>query len=301
MRKKTKKLFIILLSIVVILCGGIYLGYEYIDNINYVKLKENSEELKVSESTSEKSKKAGIENILLLGVDKQENASDSIMVLTIDKTHNKLKLSSIMRDTRIYLGDDKVNKINYAYHYGGPAKTISVINEEFDLDIQKYALISFEGLINVIDYFGGVELEITQAERDYLKNLPSANSNGLVTLNGSQALAYSRIRYIDSDSVRTSRQRNVIMSLFNKVSDVSITEIPKLISDISSNVETNLSLSEIVNIAKTIITMDVSNIEDFRIPIDNTIEHTFERGVYILGWNKDINVDALHDFIYGTV
>ena len=93
-----------------------------------------------------------------------------------------------MRDMYVEQGEGKANKINYAYHYGGVEGTISTLNELFNLDINKYALIDFDGLVEIIDYLGGINLNITEQER----KLCGASNAGNVVLNGKEALAFKK-------------------------------------------------------------------------------------------------------------
>ncbi|MDU4937975.1 MAG: LCP family protein [Clostridium sp.] len=292
--KKRNKVLIAIMIIMVIILGGIFGAYKYINKIKNVKLQGSDEELKVSQETQEKSKRENIENILLLGVDNQENATDTIMILSLDKDDNTAKLTSVMRDTYVNQGQGKANKINYAYHYGGVEGTISTLNELFNLDINKYALIDFDGLVEIIDYLGGINLNITEQER----KLCGASNAGNVVLNGSQALAYSRIRHIDNDFQRTARQREIMFAILKKCKDISLTSYPSVISDLSSNVQTNLSTMEMLSIAKYLLTLDMNNLNDFRVPIDGTTKDNLN-GVYHLDWDKEANVKALHEFIYG--
>lgn len=294
MKRKRNKLLIIIGIIILLILGGAFGVYRYINRVKNVKLQGSNEELKISQETEEKSIKENIENILLLGVDKEENATDTIMILSLDKDDNTAKLTSIMRDMYVEQGEGKANKINYAYHYGGVEGTVSTLNELFNLDINKYALIDFDGLVKIIDYLGGINLNITEKERQ----LCGASKAGNVILNGEEALAFSRIRKIDSDFVRTSRQREVMLAILKKCKDIPLTSYPSVIADLSSNVQTNLSTMEILSIAKYLLTLDMNNLNDFRVPIDGTTKDNLN-GVYHLDWDKEANTKALHEFIYG--
>ncbi|MBE6047086.1 MAG: hypothetical protein E7213_01540, partial [Clostridium sp.] len=100
-----------------------------------VSVEENKEEIKEEEKK--------ITNILLLGIDKQENVSDTIMIMSINEKNNTLKLVSIMRDIYVYQGENMANKINYAYHYGGVQGSIDTVNSIFNLDIERYVKVDF--------------------------------------------------------------------------------------------------------------------------------------------------------------
>ena len=233
----------------------------------------------------------------MLGIDNQENASDAMMVFSLDKDTNTAKLTSIMRDLSVDLGPNaEKHKINYAYNVGGVEESVKVVNREFDLDINKYVKVSFDGLVDVIDYIGGININITESERKII----GASKSGNVTLNGKQALAYSRIRKIDNDYQRTSRQRKVLMAIFNKAKSISVSSYPKALADLSSNVETNLSTFELLDLAKAVMSLSSDDLEGFRIPIDGTSHDSMDKGIYYLEWDRAANKKAIHDFIYGT-
>lgn len=295
--KRWKKVLIVLTVILFIIVAGGFGAYKYINRIKTVELKGTNEELSISSETEEKSKKENITNILLLGIDNEENASDAMMVFSLDKDTNTAKLTSIMRDLSVDLGPNaEKHKINYAYNVGGVEESVKVVNREFDLDINKYVKVSFDGLVDVIDYIGGININITESERKII----GASKSGNVTLNGEQALAYSRIRKIDNDYQRTSRQRKVLMAIFNKAKSISVSSYPKALSDLSSNVETNLSTFELLDLAKAVMSLSSDDLEGFRIPIDGTSHDSMDKGIYYLEWDRAANKKAIHDFIYGT-
>ncbi|MDB2106228.1 LCP family protein [Clostridium paraputrificum] len=295
--KRWKKVLIVLTVILFIIAAGGFGAYKYINRIKTVQLKGTNEELGISSETEEKSKKENITNILLLGIDNEENASDAMMVFSLDKDTNTAKLTSIMRDLSVDLGPNaEKHKINYAYNVGGVEESVKVVNREFDLDINKYVKVSFDGLVDVIDYIGGININITESERKII----GASKSGNVTLNGKQALAYSRIRKIDNDYQRTSRQRKVLMAIFNKAKSISVSSYPKAISDLSSNVETNLSTFELLDLAKAVMSLSSNDLEGFRIPIDGTSHDSMDKGIYYLEWDRAANKKAIHNFIYGT-
>ena len=295
--KRWRKVLIVLTVILFIIAAGGFCAYKYINRIKTVELKGTNEELGISSETEEKSKKENITNILLLGIDNEENASDAMMVFSLDKDTNTAKLTSIMRDLSVDLGPNaQKHKINYAYNVGGVEESVKVVNREFDLDINKYVKVSFDGLVDVIDYIGGININITESERKII----GVSKSGNVTLNGKQALAYSRIRKIDNDYQRTSRQRKVLMAIFNKAKSISVSSYPKALADLSSNVETNLSTFELLDLAKAVMSLSSDDLEGFRIPIDGTSHDSMDKGIYYLEWDRAANKKAIHDFIYGT-
>ena len=264
----------------------------YSENSNL--LEENS---KISESEDEEQR---INNILFLGIDKEENASDTIMILSLNEKNKTIKLVSIMRDTYVYQGEGMANKINYAYHYGGVQGSMNTINSVFNLDISKYVKVDFEGIVSIIDYLEGVEVNINETERKYINSIcknTNLSSSGDVTLNGEQALAFSRIRKIDSDFERTERQRKVILGIFHKIKVIDSVNYPKVIYALSKSSESNLSMLEFLELGSIISKYNDSDLSELRIPIDGTTSD-FTDGVYHLNWDEEINKKALRDFIY---
>ncbi|MDZ7548740.1 LCP family protein, partial [Clostridium perfringens] len=134
--------------------------------------------------------------------------SDSIMILTLDSVHNKLKLTSIMRDSYVNIPGRGLDKINHAYAFGGPELAVRTLNENFDLNIKEFMAVDFTSLPTIIDKLGGVTINIIPEE---ISHIPGITSAGNQVLNGKQALAYSRIRYASGgDYKRTERQRTVV-------------------------------------------------------------------------------------------
>lgn len=311
--KRWKKVLIVLTVILFIIVVGGFGAYKYINRIKTVQLKGTNEELSISSETEEKSRKENITNILLLGIDNQENASDAMMVFSLDKDTNTAKLTSIMRDLSVDLGPNaEKHKINYAYNVGSVEGSVKVVNEQFDLDIKKYIKVSFDGLIKIVDKVGGVYIDVSNEElkyiNDYISSINKINGTnsskisktGVQNLDGTQALAYSRIRYTNGwDFERTSRQREVLMAIFNKAKGIPVSSYPNLIADLSSNVETNLSTFELLDLAKAVMSLSSEDLEGFRIPIDGTSHDSMDKGIYYLEWDRAANKKALHEFIYG--
>ncbi len=293
---KYKKLLLLIIFITIL--GIIFFPPKY-----YLDKVINTEvESRKKDSIYEEPKgKLEIKNILLLGVDKEENASDTIMILSLNEKKKTIKLVSIMRDTYVYQGKGMANKINYAYHYGGIQGSIDTINSVFNLDVSKYVKVDFEGLVNIVDYLGGVEVEINEEEKRYI-NLQCdkfiLNNSGIVNLNGNQALAYARIRKIDSDFERTQRQRKIMAGVFFKIKNVDMVKYAKTIYTISKSSETNLSIMELIELGEIIYKYDKSNLGELRIPIDGTSWDSL-LGPYHLNWDEEVNKKTLHDFIYG--
>ncbi len=315
--KGKKKIVIAVLVMFIAILGGIaalaIYGYSFFDKINTVSIDTN--DLGIDPKTDEKlSRYSGIQNIALFGVDTEEGdvgRSDSIMIATIDTVNNKIKVTSIMRDSYVNIVGTSKDKLNHAYAYGGAQLAIKTLNDNFDLNIKDFASVNFTGLQKIIDILGGVEITITEEEIPHLTSyVNSINSftnekaetiqkPGTYNLNGTQALAYTRIRYTEgNDYKRTERQRMVLTKVFEKIKATSITEWPSLLNEILPLVETSMDTSEILSLGNTIIKMGNTNIEQERFPLDEDCIGIMVNGVYYLDFDEEATVASLHDYIF---
>ena len=205
-----------------------------------------------------------IENILILGTDsrnvqKERGRSDSIIVASFNKRTKQVKLVSFLRDTYIPIEGHGWNRINAAYAVGGVALCVNTINDLFGLDIQKFVIVNFSGASTFVDACGGVDMALTQKEINYLLNLKDEfpqNSDGTYHLDGKVALDYMRMRKIDSDFGRTERQRKTMMAIYSQaMARKDVTQMYNLVREGFNLVKTNLKLSEMLDLAKSVISM----------------------------------------------
>lgn len=318
-RKKNRIFVGFSVCLLIILCGigatAIY-GYSFFEKIKTVDIDINN--LAIDPETDKKlSSYSNIQNIALFGVDAvkgDDGRSDSIMILTIDRNNSKIKLTSIMRDSYVNIIGKSKDKLNHAYAYGGPQLAIQTLNNNFDLNIKDFASVNFSGLQKIIDILGGVEVSITQDEIPYLANyINSINSftnekaetikvPGIYNLNGTQALAYTRIRYTEgNDYKRTERQRIVLTKVFEKIKDTSVKEWPNLLNEILPLIETNMDVTEILSIGTAVAKMGNVNIEQERFPMDKDCHGTMIDGVYYLDFDEETTVTSLHDYIFKDI
>lgn len=243
--------FVILLAVLGILYG-VFIGM--VGGLNRNEIDESG--LSINENLGQYGDQK-VMNIALFGVDSRNNdyvgRSDAIMIASVNGKTGKVKLISIARDTYVDISEHGKTRINHAYAYGGPELAVQTINENFGMDITDYATVNFDSLANVIDEMGGIDLEVTEAERKqinaYLLSGDPLQESGMVHLNGPQAVSYSRIRKIDSDSMRGERQRKVLSCLFEKALAVNPLMYPSYVRKFAPMVETSLSNEEIIQIA----------------------------------------------------
>ena len=305
--KKRKKISLIILGITLIILlitvGGVYwYGNHLFNKIERVEVDTNDVGIteEVQDKLSEYSN--SVINIALFGIDAEEGSagrSDSIIIATIDTIHKKLKLTSIMRDAYVNIGDRGLDKINHAYAFGGAQLAIKTLNENFNLNIEDFIAVNFTTMPKIIDKLGGVTIDITSEEVSHISGISSA---GTYTLTGEQALAYSRIRYASGgDYVRTDRQRTVLNKVFEKILDANFTQYPGLLSEILPMVKTSLDYSEILDIGSEILKMGVTGLEQERFPRDGYCEGKMINGVYYLTFDKENTVKQLHDYIFEDI
>jgi polyisoprenyl-teichoic acid--peptidoglycan teichoic acid transferase len=161
-------------------------------------------------------------------------------------------MTSIMRDIYVDFEGQTINKINYAYHFGGPQFAIKTINEKFDLNIKDYIKVDFEGLVSIMDAFGGVEINVKDYEVSEMQSY-GIKKAGTYNLTGKQALGYSRIRHVGKwDYERTQRQRTVLDSLFNKAKAKGAGAAMSLVSKILPSIETSMTNADIIELGNKI-------------------------------------------------
>lgn len=237
-------LFIIIIVLVLIALGS---GYAIItsklNNMDYINIDESA--ITVNQDVGEHLD--GYRNIALFGVDSRDNSfdnarSDAIIIVSINEKTNDVKLTSVYRDTYVDIDGHGLDKITHAYAYGGPELAISTLNKNLDLNITEFVTVNFETVQTVVNALGGIELTITDAEAGQI----GFSSGGTYTLDGEEALAYSRIRKIDSDYQRTERIRTVLDAVFEKVKTMEISEILNLVDVVLPLISTNISSNQII-------------------------------------------------------
>lgn len=262
-----------------------------------------------------------VDNILLIGRDSISNKgparSDSMIILTVDNLNKSLKLTSLVRDTLVDIPGKGREKLNHAYAYGGEELLIETINKNFNLNITDYAVVDFKSFIDVVDVLGGVEVNVKENEINHLNtfiktcysfnnsnkgNIKYIESKGVNNLNGYQALAYARIRKIDTIYKRDERQRAILTSIADKLSNTSITKYPKVIKSVLNHVDVNISIDKIMRLAFSSHELASYDIKQLEFPLENYREEgrLNEDGMYVVKWNIDKNLEVLHNFIYGN-
>ena len=262
-------------------------------------------------SASELKSDKDITNILLIGVDariikgeKAENSrSDSMMVISIDKKHNCIKTVSFLRDSWVYIPCiDKNQRLNASCQYGGYSGVRDTIEYNFGVKLDGYIVVNFSVFQTLVDAIGGVEMEVTEAEAKEVTNHKKRYGNvklkaGKYKLTGKQALAYCRIRKIDTDFMRAYRQRMVIKSIINGVK-AQPTKLFSIANASAQYIETNLTKSQIKRLAVSAMSCLKTDMVETRVPFDGTWKYANINGASVITLDTEANKEKLIDYIY---
>ncbi len=256
-------------------------------------------------------------NILLIGLDLRAGEtwngnSDSMILVSINMETEQIILTSFMRDLyAVISGVESPQKLNYAHAKGGGPLLVQTIEEMYMIDIDNYASVSFYDMIEIIDSLGGVDLEITDEEASvanqyyipYLAAETGVNASdymltgGYVHLNGLQAVAYARIRYTDgADYARTERQRKILSLMFEKMKELSVTELASFLNTALPCITHNIDDSTLQTLLLAAYGYLDYELVTNRVPYDG----------YYYTWNGmlvpdfEYTISMLHSIIYGT-
>lgn len=254
-------------------------------------------------------------NYAFFGIDSQTgsmsdrgNRSDSIIVVSINNSTKEVKLLSIYRDTFLSI-NGKYSKINAAYSWGGPELAISTINRNLDLNIEKYATVNFKILANIVDAVGGIEVNVDKSIiknlNSYIKDMNRINggnsstikSAGTYTLDGNQAVAYSRIRYTaGGDLARAGRQREVLEQIFEKGKKNPL-KMMSVMDEVLPQVKTNMSQDELFKMVLSVFKYEIKDQQGF--PWDQK-EMRYYGSYYGFPTTLKENEIRAHEYLFGT-
>lgn len=325
-RKKYSNKKIAIISIV-----SLVLAVLIASSIIYFKIRGNI----YTEYTREKvnelsySEVKGITNVLLIGTDgrtlDEASRSDSIIIATLDNNNKKVKLTTIMRDTVVEIpgyGDDKINVAfalgcleededgNIKGTDGGVDLLMKTIEENFNLHLDKYAIVNFWGFEAIIDEIGGIDIDVKDYEIDEVNkyigestgvNSPMLENPGLQQLNGQQALSYARIRYVgNGDFERGQRQTLVLTKVAEKLKNINPIKYVSIANTMSNHVKTNIDIPQVLNLAYTIYRLPSLDISKLQIPQNELIardDYYKDKGWCLL-IDIEQNSKVLYDFIF---
>ena len=256
--------------------------------------------------------------VVLFGVDSREGQlnkgtrTDTIIIASINKETNEIKLCSVFRDTYLNLSNDDYNKCNSAYAKGGPEQAINMLNMNLDMNIENYITVGFKGVVKTVDSLGGVPIDVQSNEISHLNNYQycmndelnlggytEVTSTGLQTLNGLQATAYCRIRYTgDGDFTRARRQRDVVTQMSEKAKQTDVTKLVGIAEDALNYVSTNFTSDEIIDVAKNASKYTVVGSDGFPFESNRTTGTIGSKGSCVIPKDLTTNVTMLHKFFF---
>lgn len=306
-----KKLLVILLIIVALLCGSFYFLAEAVYNkMNFAPIESLAEE---------PMKEDGVINILLIGNDSRQNAadgrSDAMILLSVSEHTRKIYMTSLLRDMYVEIPGRENNRLNAAYSFGGAELLLETVEQNLDIEVNRYVQVNFEAFAGLVDAVGGIDLELTKKEIEYINGYlveynmltdrpqgtdeMDASQGGLLHLNGAQALAFSRNRDLGSDFGRTERQRKVLSAVFEKLPGVLLESPKGLIEELMPNLTTNLTKSECITLSLMALKLLKYGMEQESIPLKDTYKSVKIRGMSVLEVDFDANIRYLKEMLYG--
>lgn len=292
-RKKRKKLFpIFLFLLLIVFLGGIaYYGSKFLTI------------------------QTGYYNIAIFGVDSRDGnlgkgaLADVDMICSINRETGEIKLVSVYRDTFTEIdGKGTYHKLNEAYFKGGPEQAISAFERNLDLKIDDYATFNWKAVVDSINILGGVDIEITEPEFKYINSFITETvkstgvgsnhlkSPGMQHLDGVQAVAYARLRLMDTDFNRTQRQRKVVSLAFEKAKNANFATRNNILVTVLPQISTSITIEDVLPFAKDVNKYHLGETAGF--PFEKTTKKIGKRD-YVIPDTLKSNVLALHKFLYG--
>ena len=319
-KKKLRVIFFVTELIVLLVVVAALFVVSKIEKVQKVDIPTEKINEKISESVKQNTQTGtmkGYVNIALFGVDTRkgeltkDTRSDTILIASINQDTGDIKLVSVYRDTYLNLGNDTYNKCNAAYAEGGPEQAINMLNMNLDMNIQDFVTVGFGGLSDVIDDMGGLDLNIDEAEIQYLndyekkmaqqqgKEYVPVTQAGWQHLDGLQATAYCRIRYTAGDDFkRAERQRTVLNAIFEKAKTATPAQLTAVADDVFDEVYTSMDLNEILGYLSKITSYKIADQGGFPQENMRSTGRVGRKGSCVIPDTLESNVVWLHHFLF---
>lgn len=272
------------------------------DDENYTGREDNAEDVTLDIADEILPTSENVINILLIGADYQSGdvaRSDSMILCTFNKTRNTITMTSFMRDMYVQIPGYYKNRINASYSIGGMKLLKDTLEHNFGLEVNGIVEIDFSHFEELIDLLGGVEIELSYMEAEFINLKNDDNlTQGVRVLNGKQALWYSRFRTEGGDFKRTDRQRIVLGKLIENYRNSSLTDLLAMMDDILPMVTTDMEKNEILSYVTGLFPMLVrAEVITQRIPAEGGYYMTKIDGKSVLVPDIRFNVQILKDTI----
>lgn len=323
---RTKKIIIgvIVGILAVVLALGIG-AYAYI-RYNFGRLqtdkdfeKSEVQNINIPEADRQRMEK-GYWTIAVFGVDSRDdslgsgNQSDVIMIVNLNRETGEIQLVSVFRDTYLNINDKNTyNKINAAYAQGGPTQAVKAINKNLDLNITHYATFNWKAVATAINILGGIDVDISKSEFYYINAFITETvkgtgigsvqlkSAGLNHLDGVQAVAYARLRLMDTDYARTERQRLVVEKAFEKAKSANLATLNSLVGNMFAMTMTNINELDILPMVTDVNKYHLGETSGFPAARDEKKIKIGSRAAdCVIPQTLESNVKSLHKFLFGV-
>ena len=284
---------VLLILLFTIVGGGTYFAFHYVKN------------------------QKGYYTVAVFGVDSRDGnvgkgaLSDVNMIVNVNRETGDIQLVSIYRDMYSMIDSDgKFHKFNQAYVEGGPEQAMQTLNRNLDLDLKEYITVNWKAVIDAINILGGVDLEVTDAEFKYLNSFIAKTVEatgvgshelehaGMNHLDGVQAVAYARLRLMDTDFNRTERQRKVVSLAFDKAKNANFSTLYSILVAVLPQTSTNVGINDLIPFAKDISKYHLSETAGF--PFDKDTKKMHKRD-YVVPITLKSNVIALLQMLFGKI
>lgn len=311
-KKRRKRIIVLILELIILaVLGVVAYGMFKLDKLDFNILDQSR--LDVYKDTGPYT------NIALFGLDSREGEleggvqSDTIMIASINNKTSDVKLVSVYRDTLLQQADGTYKKANSAYNTGGVEDAISLLNRNFDLDIQNYVSVNFNALVDVIDLLGGVEIDMTAEEAFWCNGYAFETAQvtgkemtqieetaGPQLLDGVHAVGYARIRYTDgNDFKRTERQRIVLEKVMEKAKKASFSTLNKIVDEVFPQISTSFSSTDLLGFAANALNYNIIDTSGFPFDVTTSENVRNHSGSYVVPIDFSSNVSRLHEFLFG--
>ena len=297
------KVILGLICVLIILAGGIFIyGYSALGGLSYDD--SIAENRYLSESTLMSDE--NVRNILFIGSDAREGLggqrSDSMILFSIDNNTRKIKLTSFMRDSYVYIPSKGYNtKLNAAFNYGGAQLLMETLEYNFGVEIDEYVMVNYDVFIELVNLLGGITVtDVTEAEAKYMRdkvNRPKFKA-GTNHIDGRTAMWYCRIRYVDNDFRRTERQRKVLSAIIDKATKTNPFTLVEIVKKVLPNISTNISRNELLTLGIGALIYMHYDILQQQVPADGTWWNARVNGQDVLKLNFEENKKTIKEFIY---
>ena len=303
---KSKKGFVIKLILLLIAVCVLALVWRF-SRMKHISLKDILTNAGVTSPS-------GFKEFVIYGVDSREGNltedahSDTIIVCSMNESTKEVRMVSVYRDTYLDNTNGEYRKATECYYFGGPSRSVNMLNKNLDLDLHDYITVDFNAVVKAVDLIGGVDVEVTEEELPYINGYQTENaqvtgaqitpveSAGYQHLNGIQALAYCRIRYTEGwDYRRTERQRAVLSQIFEQAKSQGPVRMAQIVDTMLPYIATSFSSPELLSIASAI--SGSTMVDSVGFPFEQQAANV-SAGDCVIPVNLAQNVSELHAYLY---